>query len=431
MFGVAFASCPISLVSHERSNPSPLAFGNPLSIVRPVQFRSSFVERACRPVRTKPVCVPQQRVKCIAQPVVQSIVKVVDPSMVSVAVGATVRLFVTTMIGVLAATRGLLDKNTLQALSKTVFAIFLPSMLLTNVATTLASGAGAELMWLPFAAVAQVAIGMLVGFLGSRALRLRPSESRVYLVCCAFGNSAALPLLFANSLFNAPAQLAGMVSGISFYLLGWSGLFWALGYQLLATLPSDSASEATETAKKPNVSQIFSRIFSPPLIASLIGLFIGCLSPPLRNLVIASPIFAALRTLGAGYSPTAVLVLAGSLARRIEKPANGGDVDSAAAGLRIGRMSIGIVLTRFLLMPILGLLMVTYGRHTFFKTPMVRFVLLLQCVMPPAQNSTLILNMEGKQDAATSVARLLLSIYTFGIIPISIGLSIFLSVAGF
>lgn len=266
-------------------------------------------------------------------------------------------------------------------------------------------------------------------------LKLTPQERRVYLVCCGFGNSAALPLLFANALFDTPAQLASMISGISFFLLGWSGVFWSLAYQLLATLPTDQESNAQEV--KPQRPQSFltkfltilSRILSPPLIASFIGLGIGSLSAPLRTVIMKSPIFAALRTLGAGYGPTAVLVLAGSLARRVGNSAEKGDPSSGAT-LRVPRMSLGIAVTRFAIMPILGLTMIMFGRGKFFRTPMVQLALLLESIMPPAQNSTLILNMEGKQDAATAIARVLLVIYTFGIVPISIGLSIFLSVTG-
>lgn len=331
-------------------------------------------------------------------------------------------------------------------LAKIVYYIFLPALMLTNVVATLSAGGASELFWLPLAALCQIAIGGIAGMLGARLLRLNPTESRVYLVCCAWGNSAALPLLFASALFaDSAVRLAGMVSGISFFLLGWSGVFWGLGFHLLATLPEGNPGGAVAEKRETEsfdqrMRMVLKRVFSPPLIASLIGLGIGFILPSVRATLAGSPIagavrsvasssFAALRTLGAGYSPVAVLVLAGSLARRIEPPTEAASELSAAGSMRIRRMGVGIALVRFLLMPLVGVAMVTFGGG-IFTSPFAKFTILLQSIMPPAQNSTLILNMEGKGDAATQVARVLVGIYVLGIAVIPVGLSVFLSIAG-
>ena len=317
-----------------------------------------------------------------------------------------------------------------KALSRTVYNIFLPSLLLTNVVKTLAKGGSSQLAFLPLAAVAQVTLGFVIGIIGARILRLSSQERRVYLVCCGFGNSAALPLLFANALFDAPAQLVSIISSISFFLLGWTGLFWSLGYHLLATLPDDY-SNGTRSVTGPDglaskMKQVMIRILSPPLVASCLGLVIGTASPAVRDVFIASPLFSALSSLASGYTPAAVLILAGSLARRPPT----GISEEHGRNLRVPRMTLGISLTRFLFMPTAAMVMIAFGKTSIFKPPMVRLALLLESIMPPAQNSTLILNMEGKQDAASAVARVLMVTYLIGILPISIGLSLFLGVAG-
>lgn len=321
-----------------------------------------------------------------------------------------------------------------QALSKTVYNLFLPSLLLTNVVATLSAGAGGPLFWLPLAALAQVALGLLLAAPGAAALRLNDAERRVFLVCAGFGNSAALPLLFANALFDgAPAQLAAMISAVSFYLIGWTGLFWSIAYATLTGMPDSAARPGVEAQKKSTgsfretVASTLKRALSPPLVAAFTGLLIGLIAP-LRNVFVRSPVFAALKTLGTGYSPAAVLILAGSLARRVDLPKDPAFVNPEST-LRLRRLAFGISMYRYVLMPILGLVFVRTAKN-IFAAPFVKFAVLLEAIMPPAQNSTLILNLEKKPDAAASMARILLAVYLIGVLPVSVGLTYFLGLAG-
>lgn len=274
---------------------------------------------------------------------------------------------------------------------------------------------------LPLAAVMQVAIGLIIGLLGTAILRLSKSEKRVYLVCTAFGNSAALPLLFATALFSTTASFPQLVSGITFFLLGWTGLFWSLAYSLLTSGSSTSSSGA----KSFDIQQFIGRIATPPLIASLTGLGIGLFAPS-RNLIMASPLFPALSTLAAGYGPAAVLILAGSLVQSSTVDVSAASTDETGK-YRVARMVFGISLTRFLFMPLIAILMVKFGP---FRSPYIALALLLESVMPSAQNSTLILNMEKQTKAAAVVASILLANYLIGVIPISIALTFFLGYTG-
>lgn len=167
------------------------------------------------------------------------------------------------------------------------------------------------------------------------------------------------------------------------------------------------------------------RVLSPPLIAAIIGLAIGL--SPFCAAFMASPAFSALQTLGTGYSPAAVLILAGSLARKVE-PVSDDSETVPVLSLRLRRLTIGISFCRYVLMPILGILVIR--SVPAFNTPFVKLALLLETIMPPAQNSTLILNLEKKPNAAASMARILLAVYLVGVVPISIGLTYFLGFAG-
>jgi hypothetical protein len=104
-----------------------------------------------------------------------------------------------------------------------------------------------------------------------------------------FQNSGVLPILFSTVLLRGhpdPATLDLVVSYVALYLLGWSPIFWTLGYDLIAgekNAPPAAASGAGEkkgwfSGLPPSVK----RILSPPIIGSVGGLLIG--ATPLAKL---------------------------------------------------------------------------------------------------------------------------------------------------
>ncbi|CAN0275682.1 unnamed protein product [Ectocarpus fasciculatus] len=57
-------------------------------------------------------------------------------------------------------------------------------------------------------------------------------EARELRMCTSFANSGPLPLLFVDSIFGAHPDasiVSSAVAYISFYLLGWSPMFWTAG----------------------------------------------------------------------------------------------------------------------------------------------------------------------------------------------------------
>jgi len=75
---------------------------------------------------------------------------------VQAAFAAVTELLTCCGLGVAATQIGLIDATTTRALAKAVFNIFLPSMLVTSVSRTVASGAGLRsLLPLPFCALVQ------------------------------------------------------------------------------------------------------------------------------------------------------------------------------------------------------------------------------------------------------------------------------------
>lgn len=351
------------------------------------------------------------------------------------------KLLSTCGIGVWAGKVGILDQAALSVLSKLIFNIFQPCLLFVNVARTVAnlssstakSGSAEAIYMLPLAAALQVVVGYVVGKLLSFFIyRKDPEndEAKELMACATFANSGPLPLVFTEGLFHASADhtLVGRSAAyISLYLLGWSPLFWILGPAILQQ--RDGQQKDPAKARK----ELLSRIFSPPVVASLLGMVVGFV-PFLRNLIVhadspLSVVYEAMRTLGTAYLPSVLMVLAGSLSPP-SAPATA-TTAAAAAAAPVAEKQIdwqfvskvgSVYLSRFLLMPTIGFGLLKFLSKTspamaqlFAKDRLLLFVLLLETCMPSAQNTTVILQLQGNKAGATKLARTLMMIYVLGV----------------
>eukprot|EP00638_Chattonella_subsalsa_P001072 CAMPEP_0117739050 /NCGR_PEP_ID=MMETSP0947-20121206/3505_1 /TAXON_ID=44440 /ORGANISM="Chattonella subsalsa, Strain CCMP2191" /LENGTH=291 /DNA_ID=CAMNT_0005554879 /DNA_START=247 /DNA_END=1119 /DNA_ORIENTATION=- len=283
---------------------------------------------------------------------------------------AVSELLVCSGLGALATKKGILDKNAISALTKVVYNIFLPSLLLANVASTVAQDASAALFSIPLMACIQIFAGLLLSKLMLRVLNINPKSpsGRQMQINTAFGNSGVLPILFASTLFRNhpdPTILPRSIAYLSLFLMGWSPIFWTLGFSILTggnkdedsgpTSESDQAegSEKVESLwekldrKTPDTVK---RIFSPPIVGAFMGLIIG-LCPPLQKLLLnynspLLPLYNALQTFAKSYSPTALLVLAGSLALKPEK-------DNPQEGPSMLTQVAAVSTSRFIIFPVI------------------------------------------------------------------------------
>lgn len=367
------------------------------------------------------------------------------------AIKAISKLISTCGIGVFAAKVGILDQTALGVLSKLIFNIFQPCLLFVNVATTVAelsskAGGGEAIYILPLAAGFQIIVGYIVGKIVSLFMFRGKSEdegAKQLLACTTFGNSGPLPLVFTDGLFRShpnPALLSKSVAYISLYLLGWSPLFWIVGPAILKeNNPNDSSRSAAEKRK-----ELLSRIFSPPVVASIFGMIVGFL-PFLRKLFVNSnsifnPIFESMRTLGAAYLPAVLIVLAGSLSPSGSKPAQEPQVSTAettAENKQFLSRALAIYLARFVLMPTVAFSLFSVlskvfpaVKALFEKDKLLLMILLLESCMPSAQNTTVILQLQGNKAAATRLARTLMVIYLCGVPALSYWLVRILSLTG-
>jgi predicted permease len=239
---------------------------------------------------------------------------------------------------------------------------------------------------------------------------------------------ACTSLLFSQANID-PTLVSRSAAYISLYLLGWSPLFWIIGPAIL-----QSNSNATDSQKDPNKArkELLQRIFSPPVIGSIGGMIVGFI-PFLRNLILFgnSPlnvVYEAMKTLGAAYLPAVLLVLSGSLF----PPATSSSTTTTATpssntmDIKFLMKVTVIYLSRFLLMPLIGFSLVRLGstvspalQTLLSRDRLLLFVLLLETCMPSAQNTTVILQLQGNKSAATKLARTLMIIYVLGVPAIS------------
>ncbi|CAM9548040.1 unnamed protein product, partial [Hapterophycus canaliculatus] len=320
------------------------------------------------------------------------------------------------VLGVVAAKKGVLTPVNVGALSKIVYGIFLPALLMVNVAKTCVSQPVASLLPIPVFAAVQVGVGLVVSGVAMRVLRIDPNTEtgREAKVCGTFQNSGILPLIFLNAMFRGnPELLSRGVAYVSFYLMGWSPSFWTIGNTILTghlkegkgrqedsaadevpELPEKRLSLSQRVTSVPSTIKsvvdrlVAKKILSPPIVACMTGLVIG-LSPPLRWLLVRDgaplgPMWAAFSNLTAAYTPAGVLVLAGSLANC--PPGKWFSRDTQKTILAVG-------MARWLLLPLLtsGLLFAGVKRGLVPQDPMLLFVLLMESCMPSAQNSVIML----------------------------------------
>ena len=282
------------------------------------------------------------------------------------ATGAVSRLVVTTALGAATVKANIVTPDQINGLAKVVYNFFLPCFLFTTLIRTVATyGLSPELLLLmPFAACAQIAIAFLVSrFLLVPLVGVKPrsAAARELTLSGSFGNPGVLPLLFFDALFAGARDaslLPRLVALTSFYLIGFTPAFWALGNAILADDDPDAAclvvspDECEAPTRLGRAKKALTALLKPPPVRAALGGLAVAACTPLRDALVGpnarlANVFAALTRYSGAYLPSASLVLAGSLIA-----GGGGDDDEdAPPGLR---RIVALCLHRFCLLPALG-----------------------------------------------------------------------------
>jgi predicted permease len=350
------------------------------------------------------------------------------------------------LIGIGCVHRDLLNAPTVAALSKTCFNILLPMFLSTSIMNTISSyGLPLSSLCVPLLAMIQSFTLYLVArhiLLPLFNIDYETDVGRSTSVCCAWGNSGVIPLIFAESLFRPPYQpsdlLAKCIGQVSLYLVGWSPFFWSFGRSVLIRSEEDNAAPANKSKK--NIKVDVMKLFPPPVVGVMGGL--ALMLSPLGNLFLHSPAVAAtssrmpplsilfntVQNFGRAANPLALLVLTASLAMGIGvgNNSNKGAVDlSKDDGPQVSTLKrwACVSVSRFVLSPMLMLaLLKTFAKAKLIPSkkvnPAMWFVLILQSCMPSAQNTVLMLQVEGKGGEASRLAKFLFLVYSTSMIPV-------------
>lgn len=364
------------------------------------------------------------------------------------AIGAVSRLVVTTTVGAATVKAGIVTPPQISALAKMVYNLFLPCFLFCSVIRTVAAyGATPALLAMPFAAGCQVAVAFALSrFALLKLVGIKDTHSdaaREVSLCGTFGNPGVLPLLFFDALFanhRDPSALPKLVAFASFYLMGYTPVFWALGNSILAVDDPDAAcllggafDECIAPSNFDKARKAATAFFKPPPVRAALAGFAVAVSP-LRGLLVGesaklSHVYAALSRFAGAYLPAASLVLAGSLV----SGSAGDDDGPAEKGFK--RRVAAISLQRFVLLPAIGS-SILYGLASvrLFPTPLQQpllwFFLLTQFSMPPAQNTVVMLQLRDNTDGAARMAKTLLTVYSIAALPLTVLFNVYLRVCG-
>lgn len=333
--------------------------------------------------------------------------------------------------------RKMITPEMVRALSKTIYTILLPMFIGTNLMKTVTSQGGTigrSALCVPLLAVLQSAILFILAskiLIPLFGMDPKSEEGKVLAVTCCFGNAGVLPFVFAEAMFRENAGLLQEAfSQVSFFSAGWSPFFWSFVPKMLKISVSKDPASSTAAPPIAKLMQEIKIFFPPPVIGVVVGLTLGLspLSPLLLSANSAdkkpplSVIFNSFQNLGKAASPLAVLVLTCSLAfgagKKLQSSSNA--TTTMAGPLRKWAC---VSAARFLLSPLvmMGLLqgMAAAGMIGAPKAePMLWFICLLQSIMPPAQNSVVLLQVAGRSDEASQMAKFLFSIYATAMLPI-------------
>ena len=381
------------------------------------------------------------------------------------ATGAVSRLVVTTALGAATVKANIVTPEQINGLAKVVYNFFLPCFLFTTLIRTVATyGLSPELLLLmPFAACAQIAIAFLVSrFLLVPLVGVKPrsAAARELTLSGSFGNPGVLPLLFFDALFAGARDaslLPRLVALTSFYLIGFTPAFWALGNAILADDDPDAAclvvspDECEAETRVDRAKKALTALLKPPPVRAALGGLAVAACTPLRDALVGpnarlANVFAALTRFSGAYLPSASLVLAGSLIA-----GGGGDDDDAPPGLR---RIVALCLHRFCLLPALGAgALFGLAKVGLFPAPraapLIWFFLLTQCTpcreigrirhptpstrrfaMPPAQNTVVMFQLRDDPRAAKRQARTLLVVYAAAVAPLAFLFNAYLTACG-
>ncbi|MFH1202373.1 MAG: AEC family transporter [Candidatus Omnitrophota bacterium] len=265
------------------------------------------------------------------------------------------QIFLMGAIGFFLIRRKILLSDGLGVLSKLVIEITLPIFIFCSIIRDFSFAQYPNWWMLPVSSLLITGLGLLVGCI-ILGLDKGIIEKRQFISLIAFQNSGYLPLPLVGAMFPEE-QARVLFIYIFLFLLGFNLVIWSFGVWLIAE-------------KKTRNFELGS-LFSPPVIATLIGLlFIGLGI----NKWIPAEIYNPLKMLGDCTLPLAIVVVGGNLGGILLKKGEN------------TRQMFYMILAKLIILPLAVWLIL-------LRLPVsgpIKFLLLVQAAMPPATNLSVI-----------------------------------------
>ncbi|PWA36037.1 hypothetical protein CTI12_AA603990 [Artemisia annua] len=323
----------------------------------------------------------------------------------------------------------IIPKDTFKLLSKLVFALFLPCLIFIDLGRSVTLE-NITLWWfIPVNVVISMVIGFVLGVIVVLVCRPPPEFVRFTIVMTMCGNTGNLPIAILGSLCRSRANLFGKdclqrgVAYVSFAQWVSVVVVYTLIYYMMEppaeyyeivedeSIKYGGGSEESDFLREPLITNNvqddeemqaretrtqgmrlklvqkirvvaektpIKNIFQPPIIASLLAKFVGSV-PQVKSFVFGHDaplafVTDSLEIFGKAMVPSVMLVLGGMLAE-------GPNVSKLGV-----KTTIGIIVARLLVLPILGIGIVSLAdkKHLLVDDAMYKYVLLLQYATPSA-----------------------------------------------
>ncbi|KAK9129203.1 hypothetical protein Sjap_009690 [Stephania japonica] len=353
------------------------------------------------------------------------------------------------LLGALLATKrfNLLPSDARKQINKLVFSVFTPCLMFASLAKTVTFQDIISWWFMPVNIGITFLIGGILGWVFVKILKLEPYLEGLVIASCSAGNLGNLLLIIVPAMCDEEGSPFGERSvcrsvGLSYasFSMALGGFYiWTHTYHLIRTsakklealqvtgqsdsdlkIPNkalDANAETnllksedlvistnsfygdieskliepespTEVSRTDNVRwwtklygslhQILEELLAPPTVGAIVGFIFGSV-PWLKRLIIGegAPLHViqdSIKLLGDGTIPCITLILGGNLTQGLR-----------SSKLK-SRVILGIVLIRFILMPLIGIGIVkaAYGFGLLPSDPLFRYVLMVQFTLPPA-----------------------------------------------
>lgn len=328
-------------------------------------------------------------------------------------------------------------------LSSLIYYVFVPALIIDTLSKSVSAEAITQWWPLVLSSVLSVLVGLAAGLVIAHITRCDPKFKRLLCAVCGLSNVGNLPLVLVVELAeDSKSILFGLgeqaISYVAVSLVLSTVTHFILGYHLLKRKDSDSndhhdaINEEATMKKTGKLAQILRDIFTPPTIASIVGIGIG-LCEPVKDLFFLSKridgdlpsppplsvIRNTVRSLAGAAIPSMMIVLGAHLTRGPPKES------------QIGKGTLfSVVVFKLLISPAIGAgFFGFWNSHRWFPVPdeAFAFVLLLMWAMPSALNLLTLSTLSNYAQAELSSMLFYQYMASFIILPFVIFLFLWLA----